>query len=282
MSRFVFTSRALIGVLLGLALSGCGEDSSMLAPYQGARPLTWLTVTQSYQPGLQWVGGRAATVGINRGTKAALDSTLVWLMVAPDNTIGSNISLGEAEADLAALQQYGGVPTDSLADDTPYTFWVAERSAFEAGLDSTQIDPASFADTTFTVKYLLRGRSGGDPDLDVAFKIFRDQTLRSDQYVITWSPAVPFRRLAIRQATVGGFSNLVWHIVVPEEDPPGIVPPLVLGEVPEGTVEAVEWAGGFEASAYVLWAVTDAWEGSDFGFRTPGYAFFQIFSNNFE
>lgn len=280
----VALQRISIGILAGAALiclGGCSDEAEVLAPFRGDRPLTILNVTHNDKPDVQWVGGRVAAVGVNRGTRAALDETLVWMVTASGNDIGSYVTVG-IDGDAGAVETVGGTVLDSLSDDTVYTFWLAEESALAVSLDSSRIEPGSFADTTMTLKYLLRGRSNGDPDLGVEFTVVREQTLLSDTYTVTWTPAIPFRRLAIRQATTGGFSDLVWHVVVPDGEPDSIVPPVVIGEVPPGTVEATEWAGGFEPDNYVLWAVTSAWNGEDFGFRTGGYAFFQIFSSNFE
>src|SRR5690606_978668 len=125
--------------------------------------LTLLRVTQSYTPDLQWVGGRVAAVGVNRGDRAALDETLVWLLTAPEDTINRFVRFGQHTNEVL-VRQYGGTPVDSLADDTEYTFWLATREAFDAGLAPGAVDSFNFVDTTVTVTYLLKGRSGGDPN----------------------------------------------------------------------------------------------------------------------
>src|SRR5690606_12420318 len=149
-----------------LDVAGCSEDTYPLAPYEGGRPLDLLKVTQSFTPEIQWVGGRVAAVGVNRGTRAALDSTLVWLRVAPgnENSIGSFVTVGQESASDLVLS-YGGTPQDRLTDGETYTFWIAEASAVGVGLDSLRIDPAAFADTTLTMALLLRGQQGGSAAL---------------------------------------------------------------------------------------------------------------------
>lgn len=279
--------RALLGpaallLLAGALGAGCSGDEGPLAPYDGHRPLEILKVTQSFTPEIQWVGGRVAAVGVNRGERAALDSSLVWLRTAPENSIGSVVALGpDYERDL--VESFGGVPLDSLADGETYTFWLAEASAFAEGLDSSRVAPGAFADTTMTMQLVLRGQAGGDRGLGLAFRITREETITGERYLVSWEPEdVRFRRLAIRQGPTGGFTELIWHLVVPEEEPASIAPPLVIGEAPEGVQEAEAFPEtGFEPAVYILWAATDDW-GGGFLPSAQGYAWFRIFADNFE
>ncbi|HLT48219.1 MAG TPA: hypothetical protein VK002_13375 [Rubricoccaceae bacterium] len=270
-----------------LAVAGCSEDTNPLAPYEGGRPLDLLRVTQSFTPEIQWVGGRVAAVGVNRGTRAALDSTLVWIRTAPDNSISSFVGL-EGGSDDALVTSYGGTPQDRLTDGETYTFWLAERSALDAALDSTRMEAGTFADTTLTLRLLLRGQNGGG--LDPVFEIERDERLTGERFVVRWAPeGLRFRRLALREGPAGGFTNLIWHVLVPEGQPPSIASPVTIGVTPEGAEEVTPFRDtGFEpdttALTYVLWGVTDEWdeENPAFGVNTPGYASFRILSCNFD
>lgn len=270
----------LLAVLLTVAaMVGCDQTENPLAPYEGERPLIVQRLTQSFAPDLQWVGGRVAAVGINRGGRAALDSTLVWMNSTEGDNVASPVYVRES-LDADAVMKVGGTPTDSLADGVTYTFWLATQEALDTGLADGAFDPHAFVDTTFTLTYLLRGRSAGGVSVD--FSIFRDQRLLSDAFKITWTPSSQaFRRLAIRNATLGGFTDLLWHVVLPDNLPDSITPPVVIGETPEQALVATPWSG-FGTGNHVLWATTSEWDGSSFGFRTTGYAFFQIFGSNFE
>ena len=221
-----------LAVLGGLLVAGCDDDSNPLAPYRGQRPLTLQRVTISATPDLQWVGGRVAAVGVNLGTTAALDSTLVWMIRADEDAISSAVTVGEAGDD-AFVQNLGGTPVDSLPNGEEYTFWIAERSVLDAGLEdgppSGPLGVFGFADTTFTLSYMLRGRSGGDPAFLDEIRIIRNQRLTSDAYSVTWTPEVGVRRLAIRQGSSGAFTDLVWDILVEEDDENGIRPPVTIG-----------------------------------------------------
>lgn len=262
-----------------LWLVGCGVTDNPLAPYEGERPLIIQRVTQSFAPHLSWVGGRAAAVGINRGASAALDSTLVWMQRSEGETIESPVSVA-GEFDRDAVLQLGGSPSDSLEHGSVYTVWVATQEAVDVGLDTNAVDEFQLVDSTFEAAYLLQGNSGGGVDVD--FAVVRNQTLVSDAYIVTWTPTTAgFRQLAIREASSGGFTDLRWHVVIPEEVEAEILQPVIVGKAPEGAVVGTEWTG-WGATTHTLWATTDEWDGESFGFRTPGYAFFQVFEENFE
>jgi hypothetical protein len=265
-----------------MLLLGCDTDESPLAPYEGQRPLILQAVTLSSNPDVQWVGGRVAAVGVNRGAQAALDSTLVWIMTADQNEIQSALRIGPgSDADL--IVSLGGTPTDSLATATEYTFWLADESALSAGLPVDELDEFAFADTSVTLNYVLRGRFGGDASFVNSIRVVRNQSLTEDLYRVEWAPAdANVRRLAIREGSSGGFTDLVWDVLADENNAAGITTPVTIGEAPEGSAEAVEWPdAGFAPKTHTLWMAADNWSGI-FSPRAPGYVFYQIFSSNFE
>lgn len=272
---------ACLLVLPTFSLSSCTEESSdVLAPYQASRPLIFLKVTQSFRPQIQWVGGRVAAVGVNLGREAALDSSLVWLMTADDNTIASFVQVGQS-TDIARIQEFGGTPVDSLSNDMEYTFWLAEKEAFDAGLARTELDEFNFADTTMTMRLLLRGQTGGDRNLAVRIRIIRDETLMADKFIVDWTPSdVPFRRLAIREGTFGAFTNLIWHIVTPDSLADNILPPVTIGQPPSGTDEVIAWPeSGFKPNTvHFLWMVNSNWTVNNFTPTATGYVWFRIFA----
>lgn len=279
-----FAGCVRLGLFLGGALlvgAGCSQDANPLAPYEGSRPLDLLKVTQSFTPEIQWVGGRVAAVGVNRGTRAALDSTLVWLRAAPgnENAIGSFATVG-LETSAALITSYGGTPQDRLTDGETYTFWIAEASAMGVGLDSLRIDPTAFADTTLTMTLLLRGQQGGSSALGVRFEVERDERLTGERFIVRWTPeSVRFRHLALRPASTGSFTDLIWYLFSPEGSPPAIASPVTIGEAPPGVDQITEFAG-FSPSVHTLWGATDDWNQS-FSPSAPGYAFFRMFADNF-
>jgi hypothetical protein len=71
-------------------------------------------------------------------------------------------------------------------------------------------------------------------------------------------------------------------VLIPDDEAGSISQPVVIGQTPPGAVEAVPWpTTGFTSGTYTLWMVTADWPAGEFGRNTPGYYFFQIFSNNF-
>ncbi len=268
--------------VLAALVAGCSQESNPLAPYDGHRDLEFLHVTQSFTPDIQWVGGRVAAVGVNRGSQAGLDSTLVWLRMASDNSISSVVTVGP-NFDAALVESFGGVPASEIDDDETYTFWIAAASAVDAGLVPGQYPSGAFADTTISFQLVMFGQGGGDPNLGVQFRVIRDESLiEGEQFVVSWTPEnLAFRQLAIRQATVGGWTNLIWHIRTPEGESPSITTPLVIGEAPDGVQEVISFPeSGFEPATHLLWANTDGWN-ETFQPSATGYAWFRILAANF-
>jgi len=275
-NRIVYVVLALFGAgLLAACDGGPGTD---LAGYEGQRPLILMKVTQAFTPDIQWVGGRVAAVGVNRGDRAALDSTLVWLMRGDGNTIGSHVTVGQEGRD-DLVRQFGGTPLDSLVDGETYTFWLAEEDVFAAGLAGA--DAFGFADTTLTMGLLLRGTIRGG--LDAGLRVVREERLLGTRYIVEWNPAVKFRQVALRKgAGSPGFTGLVWHIAQDPGTPDAIASPLVIGDTVDVAPTAVAWPeSGFEPDSYVLWMTDSTWDGS-FGLRAPGMAAFTIFATSFE
>ncbi|MCF7802633.1 MAG: hypothetical protein K9N57_00420 [Candidatus Marinimicrobia bacterium] len=270
--------KTLVVMCFSLLLLQCSDETKndVLAPYKGHRALELLKVTQSFTPDIQWLGGRVASAGVNKGGTAALDSTLIWIYTADDDIIGSPVSFS-VEPDSDLIQSYGGEPADSLSDGETYTFWIAEKSVFAANLDSSAIDSMNFTDTTMTTALVPRGLSGGGLDLDIS--LVRDETLLKDKFVLSWTPEDTLvRRIAIRASASGGFQDLIWHVVLPDSVEDSISPPVVLGETPEGANVAVAWPeGGFkEGQVHFIWMVNSNWNNT-FSPGAPGYGWFRMF-----
>lgn len=269
---------------LSLFSVSCNNQANTLAPYAGPRGLKMMTVTQNFTPDIQWLGGRVAAVGVNRGTKPALDSTLVYLMDASTDSItyksASYITYGTSP-DVSKLESLGGTYQDSLKNDQVYTFWVATTDAFNSNLDSTSLTKDNFADTSVTMQLYLRGQSGGETDsqgnLITTVKVLHEQTLLQDKYVIEWTPASHvFRRIGINAASFGSFTNLIWHVVTPDSLADNIHSPVVIGVPPPNTTEVVPFSGFQHNQVYMVWMVDSTWSGS-FAPSSTGYVWFRIF-----
>lgn len=276
--KYVFLVMLIAAFSAG-ALVGCDSTNGDLAPYEGERPLNLLKITQSFSPDIQWVGGRVAAVGVNRGDIAALDSSLVWLIAADEDEINSHVTVGQG-TDASRIKSFGGVPVDSLPSGEKYTFWLATKEVMDAALQSGSRNEFTFLDTTFSLGYELRGRLRTRERVSVA--AFRDQKLISDRLVIRWEPAdFEFRRIALRQASSPGFEDLVWHIQTPDDESPNLTSPLATDDPPEGVRILEPWPeDGLTAGAsYTLWMTTDSWNNT-FGLTAPGLAYIQFFSSS--
>lgn len=275
------TSLVLAAAIIGaFILHGCDVETNPLAPYQGQRPLTILRVTQSFTPDVQWVGGRVAAVGVNRGDRAALDSTLVWLMTGDGDAIDSHVTVG-TDTDAGTVEQYGGVAVDSLDDSENYTFWLATDEAMSAELADGSMNEFTFVDTTLAMSLVLNGIQRGGMDVDM--RVVRDERLLGTRYIVEWTPEThAVRRVAVRAGQASpSFSDLIWHILVPDGEPPSITSPLVIGTHPEGTDLVQEFPeSGFQPVVHTLWMADDSWNGS-FGLRAAGLAYLQLTASNF-
>lgn len=281
-ARLRLTTLTLL--LCAAATWHCGDDrSEVLAPYAGSRPLHWLRVTKSSTPDLQWLGGRVAAIGVNVGHKAALDASLIWLRTADANTIGSWITFGQ-NTDASHIRQYGGTPLPALTDSTEYTFWLADQAAFAAGLDTSRFDANSFIDTTFVMSVLVKGKIGGEKNAQgkeiVNIVIQRNETMLEDSYTLSWTPAdLPFRQIAVRTNSLGGFTDLIWHIVTPDSLPDNIYPPIKVGQAPPGTEEAIAWpeTGFARNKVQILWMTNSKWKVNNFSPSATGYAWLRLY-----
>lgn len=117
------------------ALGGCTKDDAVLAPYAaGGRALSTIVVEDSvYLPRITWLGGYVTVLGVNRGTQARLDTSLVWLIVQPGDNLHYPVQFNTLPAgaqDMTA--NFGGRPALRLVEDNTYTFWVLKGSAWAA------------------------------------------------------------------------------------------------------------------------------------------------------
>ncbi len=117
----------------------CSEDDNVLAPYSGGPELSSILVEESsFKPNITWVGGYAAVFGVNRGTEAKLDSSLVWLVKAEGNNLEYPLLFGETPSGAQNLTaQFGGNSIEKLNEDTDYTFWVMKQDAWDKASSQT-------------------------------------------------------------------------------------------------------------------------------------------------
>lgn len=147
---FTFVSVAAI------LISSCTKDNS-LAPYAGIDQLSKITVEDSsFTPRISWVGGYVSVLGVNAGSHAALDSNLIWLIHSSGNNIRYQVKFGVTPSGAEDLtDQYGGTSTDSLIEDSTYTFWVMKASDWNQ-ISSMQ-NKIIILDSLLTTSFVITG-----------------------------------------------------------------------------------------------------------------------------
>jgi hypothetical protein len=124
---FYFTA-----LLLSAIIVGCNETDNTLAPYIGSPAMSNIYVEPgSFNPGITWVGGYVSVLGVNRGDRAALDSTLVFLIYQSGNGIKYPVRFGAVPGGAQDItSQFGETAIDSLNEDETYTYWVLKEDAW--------------------------------------------------------------------------------------------------------------------------------------------------------
>ena len=78
---------------------------------------------------------------------------------------------------------------------------------------------------------------------------------------------------------MGGFTDLLWHVITPDSLEDNIYPPVTIGITPEGAEEAVPWPDTkFEDDkVHILWMSTSDWTVNNFSPIAKGYAWYRIY-----
>lgn len=126
-------SLLISSILLIISATSCSEDEGGLAPYVGPPPMSTITVEEeSFNPKITWVGGYTTILGVNRGNSAILDTSLVWLIKADDNSLKYPVQFNQLPGNATDItSDFGGIAIDSLNEDEDYTFWVMQKKAWD-------------------------------------------------------------------------------------------------------------------------------------------------------
>lgn len=195
---------------LAVMMCSCEQGGEGVAPYVGTnRPIANLSVQDStFSPRIAWTGGYVTAIGVNRGSTAILDSTLVWLAYGPGNTLSFPITFGSAPAGVQDLTaQYGGQKADSLQEDESYTFWILEQNAWSA-ISTTPGKPLK-------IDSLLTSTELRSDTFFVSPQSHTQRTLNLDVFVNIRN-VLPRGRLAMLdvQKTVGDNNILVSYTII--------------------------------------------------------------------
>lgn len=278
-SNIFYSGYLLITIMVFIIFTGCKNNSDMiLAPYGDFRPLSITTVTHGFNPDIDWLGGRVAAVGINRGMNPGLDSTLVWLRTASADTIGAYATMG-IETDYSGISSFNGTAVDSLEHGTTYTFWIATLQSFEHNLDSAYSDEHNFASRVMKLNLKLNGRVGGQKGLINDISIIRDQNITSERIHVSWEPKDEgFNQVVLRYGTDGGYTNRLYHIVTADTTN-SILPPITLGDEEENIRVIQEWEpfSLIKGKLYFFWMSKTSWREENFSSKAFGYAYYLMY-----
>ncbi|MBU2493519.1 MAG: hypothetical protein KJ571_12895 [Bacteroidetes bacterium] len=294
-------------VIIVGALSSCSNEDNPLIPYVGSPNMSDINIEQaSFLPAVTWVGGYVAVFGVNYGSEAALDSSLVWLIYAADNGIQYPVNFGQTPQGAQDLTvQYGGTKISTLSEDNTYTFWVMKEDAWSQLKNSNGkfvVDSTSSAivETNDTIKIPQKYFVNSTLPLDVFVNIsgistfgrLADISITEDLSnfpIIDWTikqTGVTDSKISAIGITEGGQftpTQTVWEVYSTTEVNGSTVygkknvisGPLNLGDNFDGTHVFYEFPeSGLERNkTYYIWIANENWDGSNRLRFADGYAF---------
>lgn len=303
----------LLLLYVGTFMSCTKEEETPLAPYvPGTVTLTKINVEDSvYVPRISWGGGYVSALGVNRGTGARLDTSLVWLIHQAGNALHYQQVFGKLPAGAEDLTTtFGGHPLTATQEDQVYMFWVAREDVW--GTIAANPGKLLMSDSTMSAS----SRISGDTlflstrsfkvekrpiDLYIGIKNLRSvgklgvieviQTNTSNAPIIRWSiiqtnPVPPDTMLA-NIGIAGGdhyeVSTVAWEILAVDTSSGQrvywttdvIVPPLVAGQNVPGTdvFTALAPTGLQRNAGYYVWIANKNWDQRSRARTTVNYAY---------
>lgn len=297
-----------------LAFSSCSDDDGALAPYVDSPAMSAITIQgQSYQPKITWIGGYISVIGVNKGSKAALDSTLVWLAQSSQDDIKYPIVYGQTPSGASDLTaQFGGTFSSALIEDQVYTFWTLKKELWDEvsqNMDKTIALDSALAKNGYTVTgdtvklsrydyvqsvipmdvYINIDPAGTSTTLGRLGRINITLPDTGNNVIVTWDitqSGITDTNISAIGIVEGGqydVNNNVWE-VYSEENVDGvpvfgkknvISRPVLLGQ----TFAETRAFGSFPASGlqrnktYYLWIASKEWDGKGRIRSTNGYAY---------
>lgn len=303
-------------IVFSLASSSCNKDDNGLAPYEGGRKLSQITIEEgSYKPKITWLGGYVSVFGVNYGDKAALDSSLVFLIYKAGNDVRFPITFGEIPSGAQDLTtQFGGARIDSLEEDNTYTFWVLKEAQWNQ--ISSMTGKILVYDSTLSEPIQIDGdtiRLTGDAHtqltkpLDVYINIgsvtprgrladiFIRETHTSNNIIVSWTVKQSgvtdslISAIGIVEGSQFNPNAEIWSVYsvsdsagTPQFGKVNIISsPLTTGDNFTGTQVFVEYPveGLKKETSYYLWIANSSWNGESRLLSTDYYAYI-LFNTN--
>lgn len=294
-----------------MIVASCDEEDSVLAPYAGGvRELSNIFIQDSvFTPKITWLGGYVSALGVNRGNVAILDTSLLWIVRAPGNTLRFPVTFGQVPEGAEDLtSRYGGRRLDELQEDKVYTFWVLKEDAWS--LLSEEVNKPLFVDSlvstvvevrndTLFVSPLSHTQTTQTLDVYINLKDFRalgslaiisiEVTNTSNDPVVSYTirqPGVTDSLVAAVGLVEGSqydVNLVVWEVL--SQEVVGGTPvyrtknvirsPFVMGQQFSETRVFVEYpAGGLQRDKdYYFWIANKDWDGVNRLRSTLNYAY---------
>ena len=308
----IYHLRKLLLVVFSVAIGliSCEQEDDSLAPYVGSREISELTIEkESFNPKVTWVGGYISTFGVNRGSQAALDSTLVWLIHTNGDKIIFPVTVGQLpEGAQDITVSYGGVSIDSLEEDELYTVWIMKETVWQevSSMSQVELTEDTIPGSSVTVSgdsLLIIGSSSFEKSgfpVNVYINILNVRSLGplADLFVDATPDNIPRIRWTKKAAGVTdtmiaaiGFvrgvtydaSGAMWE-VYSERDSAGIKlyardnlikGPVVMGDSLPGTREFIEFTTEalVRNEDYHIWIADKTWDRENRQRFTPGYSY---------
>ena len=300
----------LVGIIIIIVFISCENSDNTLAPYVGSPNVSGLQIeAKSYTPKITWIGGYVSVLGINRGSNAALDNSLVWLIYKSGNDIHYPVQYGQLPNGVQDLtSQYGGSSIPELIEDSTYTIWVIKEDVWNVitanpgkiiTLDSALTQTSSIVGDT--IKLSASVHTQKTQNLDNYLNIYEiatfgrlgiidiEQTNTSNDPKISWTIAQPevtdtlIAAIGIADGSQYSSSASIWEAYseVTENDTlffgkHNVIPsPLIAGQNLSDTKIFVEYPidGLQRNKTYYVWIANRNWDGVGRLRSTPFYAY---------
>jgi hypothetical protein len=290
---------------------GCESEDSTLAPYAGGeRTLSTITIEDStLVPRITWLGGYATVLAVNKGSRASLDPTLVWLVSKTADALSYPVKYGTLPSGAQDLTgQYGGSVSSTLAEDTTYTYsvikaeaWslISQRPGMPIVVDSTVTGVLTERNDSVFVNPLYMTQTTIRTDLFINVKevkpfgrLGRLEVFASDttnRLLVTWTITQSgltdslIAAIGLTRGSQYDINSVTWELI--SEDltvtPPVyfknnvIRSPLRMGDEVQGAVQFTVYpANGLDrGTQYYLWIANKDWDGVNRTRSTSNYAF---------
>jgi hypothetical protein len=300
----------LLGIMIIIVFISCENSDNTLAPYVGSPNVSGLQIEEkSYTPKITWIGGYVTVLGINRGSRAALDNSLVWLIYKSGNDIHYPVQYGQLPNGVQDLtSQYGGSSIPELIEDSTYTIWVIKEDVWTVlttnpgkiiTIDSALTQTSSIVGDT--IKLSASVHTQKTQNLDNYLNIYEistfgrlgiigiEQTNTSNDPKLSWTITQPeatdtlIAAIGIAEGSQYSSSASIWEAYseVTENDTlffgkHNVIPsPLIAGQNLSDTKVFVEYPidGLQRNKTYYVWIANKNWDGVGRLRSTPFYAY---------